>query len=96
MQQSLDRARADALLKFHRARRAKVDADLAEGNAIPRDTLDKALSRFAASFVSILDELEQSVPPLLEGDVSQNHAILREALHDARRRLSEQRELVLE
>ena len=84
------KAKADALLKWHRARKAKVDADAAEGRVVPREMLERALAALATIFVQVGDDTFERLPHELDGDPTVNEVALRQAWHDWRRRIIEQ------
>lgn len=89
------KTKADTALKIHRARQAKVAADMAEGKVIPRPLLEQALASLATMFVQIGDDVFESLPHKLDGDVAINEPHCRQAWHDWRKKIIEHVELDL-
>ncbi len=81
------RHKVEVALKFQRMRKAKIEADEAEGRLIERHLLDQGLAGLAAMFVGQLEELEATLPSVLKLNSDQAEQ-LADRFADARRRLA--------
>lgn len=79
--------KVEVALKFHRMRKARVEADEAEAKKIDREVADVALTRLAAMFVNLLEDMQQALPHQLDGDAGRNEQILRQAFNRGRERI---------
>jgi hypothetical protein len=84
-----------ALKEYQQYRKAKLEADELEGKLVDRQVVDQALTGLSALFVSVLEDLQESLPHQLAGDRAQNETTLRDRFDDARRRLAEHTEVEL-
>jgi hypothetical protein len=89
------RQKADVLLKLHRARKLRAEADLAEGKVIERELHELAMVALARLFTSAAEDTFERLPHQLSGDRTANAAICRSAGHELRERILGQAELEL-
>lgn len=87
--------RAEVLLKIHRARKTKAEADLAEGKVVERELLNLGMIAIARMFVQAGDDSFERLPHQLQGDPIANEAICRNAWHELRERIMAQGQVEL-
>lgn len=75
--QDSKRQQVEIALKFQRQRKAKVEADLAEGRVIDRQTADDAVLNLAGLVRTRVDNLRDTLLQELAGDPAVNEPILR-------------------
>lgn len=68
--------RQKILLDKERTRKARVEADLAEAQVVPRALLDDAVIGLARIFVERIRNAESALPRFLDGDKRKNKAAL--------------------
>ncbi len=76
------RAQTDAQLKFERMRKARVEADRAEGRVMDHDLHEAAVVAITRLYVQRVRELIESLPARLEGEHVHNAEVLRDAIDE--------------